>query len=53
MDAHVTSRLRRWLCEKHKVSSGGYSRYSYRYLTADLGLVRLPLLPRRYPCVKA
>ncbi len=53
VDAHVTSRLRRWLCEKHKVSSGGYSRYSYRYLTADLGLVRLPLLPRRYPCVKA
>jgi len=53
VDAHVTSRLRRWLCEKHKVSSGGYSRYSYRYLTEQLGLVRLPLLPRRYPRANA
>jgi len=53
VDAHVTSRLRRWLCAKHKVSSGGYSRYSDRYLTERLGLVRLPLLPRRYPCANA
>jgi RNA-directed DNA polymerase len=53
VDAHVTSRLRRWLCEKHKVSSGGYSRYSDRYLTERLGLVRLPLLPRRYPRANA
>jgi len=50
VDAHVTSRLRRWLCEKHKVSSGGYSRYPDRYLTERLGLVRLPLLKRRYRC---
>jgi len=53
VDAHVTSRLRRWLCEKHKVSSGGYSRYSYRYLTENLGLVRLPLLRRSYPRANA
>ena len=53
VDAHVTSRLRRWLCEKHKVSSGGYSRYSDRQLGQKLGLVRLPLLPRRYPCANA
>ena len=53
VDAHVTSRLRRWLCAKHKVSSGGYARYSYRYLTEQLGLVRLPLLPRRYPSAHA
>jgi group II intron reverse transcriptase/maturase len=53
VDAHVTSRLRRWLCEKHKVSSGGYTRYSCRYLTEQLGLVRLPLLPRRYPRANA
>ena len=44
---------RRWLCEKHKVSSGGYSRYPDRYLTERLGLVRLPLLKRRYPCANA
>jgi group II intron reverse transcriptase/maturase len=48
VDAHVTSRLRRWLCEKHKVSSGGYSRYSDRYLTHQLGLVRLPALRTSY-----
>ena len=53
VDAHVTSRFRRWLCEKHKVSSGGYSRYSDRYLTEGLGLVRLPLLPRSYPRANA
>jgi group II intron reverse transcriptase/maturase len=53
VDAHATSRLRRWLCEKHKVSSGGYSRYSDRQLGEQLGLVRLPLLPRRYPCANA
>ena len=53
VDAHATSRLRRWLCEKHKVSSGGYSRYPDRYLTERLGLVRLPLLTRRYPRANA
>lgn len=53
VDAHVTSRLRRWLCEKHKVSSGGYSRYSDRHLTERFGLVRLPLLPRSYPRANA
>jgi RNA-directed DNA polymerase len=53
VDAHVTSRLRRWLCAKHKVSSGGYARYPDRYLTETLGLVRLPQLPRRWPCANA
>jgi len=53
VDAHVTSRLRRWLCAKHKVSSGGYARYPDRYLTESLGLVRLPLLRRRYSCAHA
>ena len=53
VDAHVTSRLRRWLSEKHKVSSGGYSRCPDRYLSQTLGLVRLPKLPRRYPWAKA
>jgi group II intron reverse transcriptase/maturase len=53
VDAHVTSRLRRWLCEKHKLSSGGYSRYSDRYLTEQLGLVRLPALRTSYLRAKA
>ncbi len=46
VDRHVTRRLRRWLCRKHKVPSGGYTRFSYDYLTHDLGLVRLPMLRR-------
>jgi len=53
VDAHVTTRLRRWLCEKHKVDSGGYSRYADRHLAERYGLVRLPHLPRRYPCANA
>jgi hypothetical protein len=48
VDAHVTTRLRQWLCKKHKVESRGYTHYSDRHLTARLGLVRLPLLPRSY-----
>lgn len=44
VDACVTTRLRQWLCKKHKQSSRGYSRYPDRYLTETLGLVRLPLL---------
>ena len=53
VDAHVSTRLRQWLCQKHKVESQGYSRYPDRYLTARLGLVRLPLLRRSYPCANA
>ena len=53
VDAHVTTRLRRWFCAKHKVSSGGYSRYSDRHLTERFGLVRLPMLPRSYPRANA
>jgi len=53
VDAHVTSRLRQWLCQKHKVASGGYARYSDRYLTEHLGLVRLPALRTRYLRAKA
>jgi RNA-directed DNA polymerase len=52
VDAHVTSRLRRWLCEKHKQSSRGYYRYPDRYLT-QLGLVRLPVRPRIFPRANA
>jgi RNA-directed DNA polymerase len=53
VDRHVTRRLRRWLCRKHKVPSGGYTRFSYDYLTHDLGLVRLPQLRRNLPWAKA
>ena len=46
---HVTNRLRRWLCAKHKVRGPGYSRYSDAFLYQKLGLYRLrskrPSLP--------
>jgi RNA-directed DNA polymerase len=38
---HVTNRLRRWLCAKHKVRGPGYSRYPDEYLYRELGLYRL------------
>jgi RNA-directed DNA polymerase len=38
---HVTTRLRRWLCAKHKVQGPGYSRYPDAFLYEKLGLYRL------------
>jgi hypothetical protein len=38
---HVTYRLRRWLCAKHKVQGPGYSRFPDRYLYRTLGLFKL------------
>ena len=52
---HVTNRLRRWLCRKHKVRGQGYSRYPDRYLYRELGLYQLSApagdFPMR-PCEK-
>jgi RNA-directed DNA polymerase len=46
---HVTNRLRRWLCAKHKVRGPGYSRYPDAFLCQKLGLYQLrserPSLP--------
>jgi group II intron reverse transcriptase/maturase len=53
IDAHVTKRLRQWLCGKHKVPGRGYSRYPDRYLTETLGLLRLPVLTRNFPWANA
>ena len=46
---HVTSRLRRWLCNKHKVRGPGYSRYPDRYLYQKLGLYQLKRARRSVP----
>jgi RNA-directed DNA polymerase len=46
---HVTSRLRRWLCRKHKVRGQGYSRYPDRHLYLKLGLYQLSRSGRRFP----
>ena len=53
VDAHVRGRLRRWLCEKHKIDSAGWSRYPDRYLYKTLGLVELSLLTQSLPWAKA
>ena len=53
VDRHVARRLRRWLCRKHKVPNGGYTRFPDQYLTHELGLVRLPKLRRNLLCAKA
>jgi RNA-directed DNA polymerase len=41
IDSYTPRRLRRWLCNKHKVSSTGTTRFPYEYLFDTLGLVRL------------
>jgi len=50
---HVTKRLRRWLCSKHKVRNTGKTRYPNQYLYEQLGLVDLPKRTRNLPWAKA
>ena len=42
VDAHVTHRLRRWLCRKHKQVGRGTVRYPDEYLHDTVGLIHLP-----------
>lgn len=53
VNAHVTRRLRQWLCAKHKEASRGTSRFPDAYLHRTLGLVHLPSLTRHLPWAKA
>ncbi len=53
LDMHATSRLRRWLCKKHKGSRAARSRYPDAYLYEKLGLIRLSKLTRSLPWAKA
>jgi hypothetical protein len=53
VDKYTTTRLRRWLCHKHKTCGGGYSRYPDEHLYESLGLVRLSALTRNLPWAKA
>jgi RNA-directed DNA polymerase len=52
VDAHVTKRLRQWLCAKHKQSGQGTARFPDDYLYQTLGLVRLPTRTRNFPWAK-
>ena len=53
IDRYTTTRLRRWLCRKHKQRSGGIRRYPDEYMYSQLKLIRLPMLPQRFPWAKA
>ncbi len=53
IDNYTTTRLRRWLCKKHKVRGKGTMRFSHEYLYKKLGLIRLPGLPHSLLWAKA
>ena len=50
---HSCTRLRRWLCAKHKVKGTGMTRYPDRYLHEVLGLVKLSGKGRSPTCANA
>jgi group II intron reverse transcriptase/maturase len=41
IDYYTAPRLRRWLCNKHKIANTGAARFPYEYLYHTLGLVQL------------
>ena len=49
---YTNRRLHRWFCSKHKVDSGGYTRFSAEYLYTTLGLINLPVLTSSFPRAK-
>jgi group II intron reverse transcriptase/maturase len=51
VDRHVADRLRRWLCQKHKVVGWGFARFPNDRLE-QLGLVRLWRRTRNLPWAK-
>ncbi len=53
LSVHVTHRLRRWLCKKHKVQGKGEKRYPNQYLYDELGLINLPRRTHDLPWAKA
>ena len=53
LNDHVTKRLRRWLCSKHKVPGRGTTRYPNQYLYEQLELADLPKRTHNLPWAKA
>jgi group II intron reverse transcriptase/maturase len=53
LDRYTTTRLRRWLCKKHKQKGGGFNCYPDEYFHQQMGLICLPLLPQSLPWAKA
>lgn len=50
---HARRRLRRWLCTKHRVQVGGYTRFPNDYLHQQLGLIQLGVPGHRLLWAKA
>jgi RNA-directed DNA polymerase len=53
LDRYTTTRLRRWLCKKHKQSNGSTKRYPDEFFHQQMGLICLPQLPQSLPWAKA
>jgi RNA-directed DNA polymerase len=53
VDHYTAPRLRRWLCNKHKVSNTGARRFPYEHLYGTLGLVQLQPSAHNLPSAKA
>jgi RNA-directed DNA polymerase len=53
IDRYAPLRLRRWLCNKHKIGSTGARRFPYESLYDTLGLVQLQSMARSLPRAKA
>ena len=53
VDEHTRTRLRRWLCAKHKQPGRGTSTYPDEHLYDTLGLVYLSPRTRNFPWAKA
>jgi RNA-directed DNA polymerase len=52
IDRYTPLRLRRWLCNKHKISNTGARCFPYEYLHGTLGLVKLGSLAHGFPRAK-
>jgi len=53
VDHHVRRRLRRWLCDKHKVARPGYKRFPEASLNEVFGLVNISRRTAQLPWAKA
>jgi RNA-directed DNA polymerase len=53
VDRHAQTRLRQWLCRKHKLPGRGTTRFPVRDVYDRLGLVELQVRPRNLPWAKA
>jgi RNA-directed DNA polymerase len=53
LDKYTTTRLRQWLMRKHTIRSGRFTRLSDTHMYENMGLIRLALLPQRFPWAKA